>query len=130
MSDRLLDQFEDQARVEALAQEEWDASCQENPFPLPPEAIPFAFGDDDHLYGTWNPFGGGEIAAHIALNSEWLQDQSRTTAVVRKELFPQFRATGMSMDKLLVRISRSLFDAGYTPSNHGPNPTWSFQANN
>lgn len=116
MSDRLLDQFEDKAREEALA--------QENPFVLPPEAIPFAFGGDDPLFGIWNPFGEGEIAAHIALNSEWLRYTPRSTAKVRKELFPQFRATGMSMDKLLVRISHVLFDAGYTPSNHGPNPTW------
>lgn len=122
MSDRLLDQFEDKAREEALA--------EENPFVIPPEAIPFSFGEDGDLHGAWNPFGGGEIAAQIALNSEWLTYAPRSTAKVRKELFPQFQATGMSMDKLLVRISRALFDAGYTPSNHGPNPTWSCASGN
>ena len=126
MSDRLLDQFEDRARAEALAQEEWETSCQENPFPLPPEVIPFAFGEDDQIYGAWNPFGGSEIAAQIVLNSEWLRYTPRSTATVRKELFPQFRATGMNLDRLLVRISHALFDTGYTPSNHGPNPTRTF----
>lgn len=124
MSSRLLDAYYDQMEVDGLAGEQREAFAPPHPFLLHPEPIRCLLGEDEDPFDSWVLFGEVSLASTISENSNWLQVMSRSSSKVREVLFPHYRAAGMSRDEILQRISRGMFDAGYTPSNHGPNPTW------
>jgi len=100
---RLWEHYEDQAREEALAHEAWEASQEEA-----------------------HPYSKSDVASVLARHRGWLQAGPRSSTLIYAVLFPRCPAKGMTRDRTLVRISRALFDAGYTPSDHSPNPIWAW----
>ena len=113
--------------------EEWDAHCSEmadridgSPAVCCPKPIPCDPYGEESCLNAWGLFTPGVLARIIYINRAWLQDTPHTTKEVLRRLFPRFDAAGMTTRDILQRISNSLHEAGYSPSNQTPNPTWTF----
>lgn len=97
-----------------------------NPFQGSPMPIPLEGWD----LRAPNIFRDRPLADHLNLNAGWLQVRARTSNQVEAALFPSFTLGGMQSDEVRAQLNRSLWDAGYKPSNEGVNPTWSWAEGN
>lgn len=102
------------------------ASRGENPF----HAIPYALPLLEEDLRAVEIFMDGLVHERIHLNSEWLQFSPRSSNQIDGALFPCYALGGMEPEDVRTLLNRAMWDAGYEPSNHGHNPTWTWTEGN
>jgi hypothetical protein len=75
---------------------------------------------------AWELYTPEIVARVIERNRDWMQWTNRTTSEVLGALFINVDYAGMTDVQAMRRVSDIIHDAGYTPSNQTPNPTWTF----
>lgn len=64
------------------------------------------------------------LANRLAWNAAWLQFRPRTSYEIEEGLFPAYIPAGCCPKDARITLNYALWDAGYTPSSEGDNPTW------
>lgn len=95
-----------------------------NPFQTAPLPIPLT---------GWNlqapeVFRPDALARHLDRNQDWLQARPRSSNRIDTSLFPSYALGGMEREEVRASLNAALWDAGYRPSDHSDNPTWSWDA--
>lgn len=73
---------------------------------------------------AWDLFSAATIADVIEDHWDWLAFLPRSSRTILDAPFGGYRAAGMTKGEILQCISREMYKAGYFPSDHGTNPTW------
>lgn len=93
-----------------------------NPF----EAIPIPIPMDGFGLTAPEIFREKRLASHLDRNASWLQAHPRTSNAIEAALYPEYSLCGMEPEEVRQLLNRALWDAGYTPSNQGKNPVWTW----
>ena len=104
--------------LEAMASE-YFASISPKPIPCDPT-------EEDPCLDAWGLLVPEILAEVVARNAEWLQWTNRTTSEALSALFVNVNYAGMNDIQAYMRLSTAIHDAGFSPSNQSPNPTWTF----
>ena len=104
--------------LEAMASA-YHAECSPKPVPCDPT-------EESPTLNAWDLLMPEIIAGVIERNQHWLQWTNRTTSEVLRTLFINVNYAGMTDVEAMRRVSPMMFVAGYTPSDQGINPTWTF----
>lgn len=69
-------------------------------------------------------FSERALSRHLDRNAGWLQYRPRTSEEIEQALYPLYNPCGVSPEDARTALNYGLWDAGYTPSDKGSNPTW------
>jgi hypothetical protein len=105
--------------MEAAYSAAYEAECSPKPIPCDPS-------EEHPSLTAWDLFTPEIVARVIEQNQGWMQWTNRTTSEVLGALFINVDYAGMTDVQAMRRVSNIIHDAGYTPSNQSPNPTWTF----
>jgi hypothetical protein len=106
--------------------DELEAMASEHFASISPKPIPCDPSEEYPTLTAWDLFVPRLIEGVIQRNRDWMQWTNRTTSEVLSALFINVNYAGMTDIEAMRRISPIIHDAGYSPSNQSPNPTWTF----
>jgi hypothetical protein len=107
-------------------EDELEAMAMEYAASFSPKPIPCDPSEEHPSLMAWDLFTPEIVARVIERNRDWMQWTNRTTSEVLGALFINVDYAGMTDIQAMRRVSDIIHDAGYTPSNQTPNPTWTF----
>jgi hypothetical protein len=95
-----------------------------DPFRSRVKPVPCDPSVDDASPDACEVFREDTIMKVIVRNKTWLRYKSRSTEEILQALFCNYLLNGLSLEEVHVRISSSMYRAGYIPDAVTNNPCW------